>query len=353
MAVYTTINDGTAYYQGLSYAGDGSTAAKTYTGNSNMQPDLCVGRRSSASGDSWYWVDSNRGSTRRLMSDNTNSEDGYGINSFNTDGFTVNANGNQNANGYTYINFGWKANGGTTSSNSSGSITSTVQANTTSGFSIVTYTGNTTSGATIGHGLGVAPKVVITKTRAISDNWLIYHEAIGATKYLTFTTSTPGTSSGAWNNTAPSSTVVTLGSFDNGNDNDTMVAYCFAEKQGYSKFNSYSGNGNADGPFIYTGFKPAWFMIKRTDNAGNWTVFNNKSSSSNGSNLMDYSLDVNANNAQETGGTGSVNDVDFLSNGIKIRSTNGDINADGNSVLYMAFAQNPFTTSDGVPTTAR
>ena len=360
MGVYTTINDGTVYYQGLSYAGNGGTAAQTYTGNSNMQPDLCVGRKTSASGDSWYWVDSTRGASRRLMSDNSLPEDGYGIGSFNADGFTVTSSGNQNSSGQTYINFGWKANGGTTATNNVGSIQSTVQVNSTSKFSVVRWTGNGNSSTNIGHGLGVAPKMVIVKNTSENRDWGVWAKPIWDTNnagrmYLNLTDQVQTSSGSPWfQNLNTTASQFYVGDSINTNGNgDVMIAYCFAEVQGYSKIASYSGNGNVDGPFIYTGFKPAWFIIKRMDNAGNWTVFNNKSSSSNGSNEINYSNDANANNAQETGGGGSVNDVDFLSNGIKIRSTNGDINASGNSVLYMAFAQNPFVTSDGVPTTAR
>ena len=351
MGVYTTINDGTAHCQSITYSGNGvNPTTKTYGGNSNMQPDLCVGRKLSSAGDSWYWVDSTRGATRRIMSDNTNAEDGYGLNAFATDGFTCSGLNNQNQSGQTYINYGWKANGGTTSSNSDGSITSTVQANTTAGFSIVKWTG-TTSNGTVGHGLGKAPDCIFFKNYAASENWTTYHSVLGngGGLYLNLTNSF-NTASSWYQDTSPTSSVFSVGTNTKTNGG-TMVAYCFADTQGYSKFGKYTGNGSTNGPFIYTGFKPAWFMIKRTDNAGYWTLWDNKRSSSGGGNELDYYIEVNANNEQSTGN--SVNDVDFLANGVKIREDNGDLNADGNSVVYLAFAENPFVSSAGVPTTAR
>ena len=250
MAVYTTINDGTAYYQGLSYAGDGGTTAKTYTGNSNMQPDLCVGRKTSASGDSWYWVDSTRGASRSLMSDNSNQEDGYGIGSFNADGFTVVSSGNQNTNGQTYIKFGWKANGGTTASNSNGTITSTVQANTTAGFSIISYTGNGTNGATIGHGLSQTPQIFFPKCLSTDTNWEMYYFPTGGTKqygYLNLTNAFA-----TWSYTAPTSTTIGLsGSGDSNGNGRTMIGYAFHSVQGYSRIATYSGNGNVDLSLIH------------------------------------------------------------------------------------------------------
>lgn len=354
MGVYTTINDGTAHCQSLSYSGNGvNPTTKTYEGNSSMQPDLCVGRKLSSAGDSWYWVDSTRGVGNRIMSDNSNGQDGFGLNAFNTDGFTCSGLNNQNQNGQTYINYGWKANGGTTSSNGSGSITSTVQANTTAGFSIVSYSGNGVNGATVGHGLTAIPSAIIFKRTDGVRDWMVYHQAMGPTK-ATFLnlTAAADTDAGYFSNTAPTNGIFYLGTNTKGNaDGTAYIAYCFSEKQGYSKFGSYTGNGSVDGPFVYTGFKPAWFMTKRIDNASYWTLWDNKRSSSGGGNELDYYLEVNANNEQSTGN--SVNDVDFLANGVKIREDNGDINADGSPISFMAFAENPFVSSAGVPTTAR
>tara|TARA_S200002703_G_C3756528_1_gene232773 strand:- start:24 stop:1079 length:1056 start_codon:yes stop_codon:yes gene_type:complete len=351
MGVYTTINDGTAHCQSITYSGNGvNPTTKTYGGNSNMQPDLCVGRKLSSAGDSWYWVDSTRGATRRIMSDNTNAEDGFGLNAFATDGFTCSGLNNQNQSGQTYINYGWKANGGTTSTNSSGTITSTVQANTTAGFSIISYTGNGTDGATIGHGLNATPEIFFPKCTSTSTNWEMYYFPPGGTRQYSYLNLT--NQFNTWSHNAPSSTIISLsGSGDSNGNGRTNIGYAFHSVQGFSKIGTYTGNGSVDGPFVYTGFKPAWFMTKRVDAASYWTLWDNKRSSSGGGNELDYYLELNANNEQSTGN--SVNDVDFLANGVKIREDNGDINADGSPILFMAFAENPFVSSAGVPTTAR
>jgi hypothetical protein len=348
---YTTITDPSAYFQTALWTGDGSTPTITNDGNSDLQPDWLWGKNRTGTADNHYLIDSTRGTNKYVFSNSNSAEiTNAAISSFNSDGFTLTSDVGLNRSGSTYVGWQWKANGGTTASNTDGSITSTVQANTTAGFSIVTYTGNNTGGATIGHGLGVAPKVVFTKTRAIADNWLVYHEGIGATKYLTLnTTSASATSTGAWNDTAPSSTVVTLGSFDNSNDNDNMVAYCFAEIQGYSEFSSYTGNGNADGPFVYTGFKPTWVMIKNTIAGEDWLIWDVKRDTANApGNPMTGRLKANDTIAEVNG-----NDIDFLSNGFKIRTDSGYGNGSGNTIIYMAFAENPFVATNGLPTTAR
>nr|BAR38179.1 hypothetical protein [uncultured Mediterranean phage uvMED] len=233
------------------------------------------------------------------------------------------------------------------SSNFSGSIQSTVSANTTAGFSIVSYTGTASAGATVGHGLGVKPDMIITKARAISDNWGVYHKSLGATKGLYLnTTNAEITSSAYYNNTEPTSTLVTLGDNEATNDNDTMIMYAFAEKQGYSKFGSYTGNGNADGTFVYTGFKPAFVICKNSSSAENWQILDNKRLGYNGGN---QNLGANLTYAEPT----SNNNLDLLSNGFKLRDTNAEVNESGSTIIYMCFASNPFVTSTGVPTNAR
>jgi hypothetical protein len=345
---YTTITDPSAYFQTALWTGDGSTPTITNDGNSDLQPDWLWGKNRTGTADNHYLIDSTRGTNKYVFSNSNSAEiTNAAISSFNSDGFTLTSDVGLNRSGSTYVGWQWKANGGTTASNTDGSITSTVQANTTAGFSIVTYTGNNTGGATIGHGLGVAPKVVFTKTRAIADNWLVYHEGIGATKYLTLnTTSASATSTGAWNDTAPSSTVVTLGSFDNSNDNDNMVAYCFAEKQGYSKFGSYEGNNNADGTFVYLGFKPSFMLIKNIDGTNNWMMLDNKRDTDN---PVLNALVANG-SGNEFADSGDL--CDFLSNGVKMRVAGQGTN-NAATFIYMAFAEHPFVSSEGVPTTAR
>ena len=350
---YTTIDDPSAYFHTQLYTGSSSGQSITNDANAgDFKPDwVWIKRRdgdpNSVGNGHNSLYDSTRGVQKEIYSDLNSAEatNSGGLTAFGTDGFTVGTEARVNSNGLSFVSWQWVVNGGTTASNTDGSITSTVQANTTAGFSIVTYTGTATGGATIGHGLGVAPKAVFTKTRAISDNWLVYHAGIGATKYLTLNTnSSESTSSGAWNDTAPSSTVVTLGSFDNSNDNDSMVAYCFAEKQGYSKIGSYTGNGNADGPFVYTGFKPAWVMWKTTG-TNNWNLLDNKRSPNN---VVDKNFYPDASNVEMTS-----TKADFLSNGFKIRTSDNQSNTSGTTYIYMAFAEHPFVSSEGVPTTAR
>jgi len=250
-----------------------------------------------------------------------------------------------------HTGMGGQANTPTTNSFSSfnGTIQSNISPNTTSGFSIVSYTGNGTAGATIGHGLGVTPKMIIVKKRSGVSTWNVYHEAIGNTKGLYLnTTDATTTYTGFWNDTSPTSSVFTVGA-DNTTNSATYIAYCFAEKKGYSKFGSYTGNGNANGTFIYTGFKPAFVLTKSTSNAVNWQIQDNKTAPTN---LMTNKLFANTSAAQDTG---SENTVDFLSNGFKPRGTGSseNINGNGYSYIYMAFAENPFTSSAGTPVTAR
>jgi len=236
------------------------------------------------------------------------------------------------------------------SSNFSGSIQSTVSANTTAGFSIVSYTG-TGSASTIGHGLGATPQFYIVKNRSNSRNWQSYHEPLGNQAYLRLNT-TGGASTGAaiWNNTSPTSSVFSIGtsSFDAVNaSGDNYIAYCFAEKKGYSKFGSYVGNGSADGTFVYTGFKPAWIMYKRTDSGADdsWVIADNKRDIDNP--VQKYLF------ADQSNAEGSVDFVDFTAQGFKYRLTGNTTNGNGMNYIYIAFAESPFVTSTGIPTTAR
>ena len=288
-------------------------------------------------------ADSVRGVSAFLASnttaaEGTNSE----LTSFNTNGFTLGATGSmaRNVSGQNYVAWQWQAGQGTNTTNTSGSITSTVSVNTTAGFSIVTYTGNGTNGATIGHGLGVAPRWVIVKRRNSSgDDWLHYHISLGATQSIAFDTGAAITSSTRWNNTTPSSTVITLGTSTGVNaSGGTYVAYCWAEIAGFSRFGSYTGNGSADGPFIFTGFRPKFIMRKQTTNngdVGGWIMFD---TSRDTFNVATRRLLANSSNAEATPG----NNIDILSNGWKERNSDGYSNASGQTYIYMAFAENPF-----------
>ena len=234
------------------------------------------------------------------------------------------------------------------SSNFSGSIQSTVSAGSTQGFSVVTYTGNGTSGATVGHGLSNALGTLIVKSRSEARNWAVFHQSNGGTKNLSLdTTDAVEVNAGRWNNTAPTSSVFTLGNSTPVNNNGiTYVAYCLAEKKGYSKFGSYTGNGNVDGTFIYTGFKPAWVMIKPTSYANSWLLLDNKRP---GFNVTNQRLEADGTGAEYS----SLDYADFLSNGFKIRTSNAHPNNSGGTLIYMAFAESPFVNSNGVPTNAR
>ena len=359
---YTTIDDPSAHFQTTTYTGSGSSGnAITNSGNSDLKPDwLWIKSRSDTEQHTVY--DSSRGSTKRLMPDATNAEfvnSTQGIQSFNTDGFTLGENDQNNKSSQNCVAWQWKANGGTTSSNSNGSITSTVQANTTAGFSIVTYTGNATAGATIGHGLGVKPAVIIVKQRTDSAEWLFNSHAFANNKAMYLNTTDALATDSFLNSTDPTTTVFTINGSNGANgSSDNLVAYCFAEVKGYSKFGSYTANGNVDGPFVYTGFKPAWVMFKQTNSSdtAHWFIYDSTRSPTNV--IGDVGLAANLTNVEGLGSTWNPNTsdsvVDFVSNGFKIRTTaTAGFNISGNTMIYMAFAEHPFVSSKGVPVTAR
>jgi hypothetical protein len=326
---------------------DGSTAmdVSLYTGNSstktisdlNLSPDL-VWIKTRSAAVSHALQDIVRGTNKVLYSNSTGTEDTYtaALTSFNSDGFTLGAQSLVNNNTSTYVAWCWDA-GSSTVSNDAGSITSQVRANASAGFSIVTYTGNSTVGATVGHGLGVAPQLIIVKARnnVSGGYWQVYHQAIGNTKYLELnTTIAANTSSNRWNNTTPSSSVFTLGSDSDLNGSLNYVAYCFAPVEGYSAFGSYTGNGSTDGPFVYTGFRPRWIMLKNADAVWNWQL---RDTSRDPINPAQQRLYPNTNDSETT------NDpVDILSNGFKLRVSGGDYNASTQKYVYAAFAENPF-----------
>jgi len=344
---YTTIDKPADYFNTKLYSGN-STDDTAITGV-GFQPDwLWIKERTNTSGHQLQ--DVIRGATKQLFSNDSQAEatNTTKVKSFDSDGFTLGTSGSVNVSGDTYVAWNWLASN-TTASNSDGSITSTVSANTTAGFSIVSYTGNGTAGATIGHGLGVAPSMIIAKRRSGVENWAVYHQSRGASKYINLDTTTAEQSSTSrWNGTEPTSSVFSVNTHGSVNGNgDTYIAYCFAEKKGYSKFGSYTGNGNADGTFIYTGFKPAWVLIKQSSASGEeWQLLDNKRNTFNPTNTA---LFPSGSVAENSGNDRS----DFLSNGFKCRSTSAGVNSSGATYIYMAFAENPFVTSTGIPSCAR
>ena len=349
MAVYTTIDDPSEYFQTATWAGTGATQSITNDGNSDLQPD-------------WVWtkprgiafnhslMDSSRGvgsSGKVIVANSANAE--FTINdyvtSLNSDGFSVGAgDAGFNASNDTYVSWQWKANGGTTSTNTNGTVNSTVQANTTAGFSIVQWASD---GApdTIGHGLSQAPDWIFMKSTVSGLHWFGYSRELGPGKQHLLALDYIQSNTSVLNNTDPSSTVF----YTNHSDVSSggMIAYCFHSVQGYSKFGSYTGNGSTNGPFIYTGFKPAMVLLRRSNTSSNWVIMDSKR---NTFNEMETRLFPNLNNAETTDSTYG---MDFLSNGFKLRDTVSQSNGSGSTYIYMAFAEQPFVTSTGAPATAR
>jgi len=339
----------TDYFNTKLYSGDG-TSSNAITGV-GFKPDWLWIKNRTDSGISHVITDSVTFSDRRKSNSNSADETNNRVGSYDSDGFTLNSSSSQvNASSKNYVAWSWRASNTTAVSNTDGSITSSVSASTTAGFSIVSYTGNGTSGATVGHGLGVTPSVVWVKNRSNVDPWTCFYSTLGNGKYIeldaTSPAQTPGVA-GRWNNTDPNSTVITFGNDDDVNGNtENYVAYFFAEKKGYSKFGSYTGNGNADGTFIYTGFKPSFVLVKQTNASGeDWFICDNKREGYNGENNR---LLPNANSSESTDSP-----IDILSNGFKARQSGAAVNGSGSNYIYMTFAESPFVTSTGIPTTAR
>jgi len=325
----TTANE---YFDATTYTGTGST--QNITNSGSMQPDF-VWIKNRSSTNSHQLTDSVRGVNLALASDLTIAEFTGNINAFNANGFQLTGATNAvNASGQTYVGWQWRASNATAVTNTNGSITSTVSANTSAGFSIVTYTGNGSTG-TVGHGLGVAPNMIIIKNRSSAVNWIVYHSSLGNTKELVLNSTAAVDTNSDWNNTSPTSTVFSLGVSGSGNGSgNNLVAYCFAQIAGYSAFGSYTGNGSSDGPFIYTGFRPRFVMCKRTNTTGDWVI---NDTSRNPSNVMNLWLYPNVSDAETT-----FTFCDFVSNGFKIRAGPTALNNNGDSYIYMAFAESPF-----------
>jgi hypothetical protein len=329
------------YFNTVTYTGTGSARSITGVG---FQPD-------------WVWIkdrstnyahqltDSVRGATKTLFSNLTNVEntDAQKLTSFDTDGFSYGTNVGGNTSSNSYVAWNWLA-GGTGVSNTDGSITSTVSANTEAGFSVVTYTG-TGANATVGHGLDSAPDMYIVRNRNDVSNWITYHKDSKSSGFdaedcfVSLNEPNGVTDSTVWNNTAPTSSVFSLGTSNQINgSSDDMIAYCFHGVEGFSKFGSYEGNGAADGTFVYTGFRPAWLMVKGIDASQNWHMVDNTRDTDN---VVEKYLIANLSQAEATADI-----VDFLSNGFKLRNSAGSINTSGQTYIYMAFAEQPFKYSN-------
>jgi hypothetical protein len=327
------------FFNPVLYTGNGfpTSGTQSVTGV-GFQPDWVWIKNRSNEG-SHTLTDVVRGINSQLLTNTTGAQQANtdNITALNSDGFSLGSNTtgntNVNVNTQTYVAWNWKANGAGVT-NTAGSITSTVSANTTSGFSVVTYTG-TGANATVGHGLGAAPSMIILKMRSAVQNWVAYHQSLGNTKALFLDlTDAAATSSLYWNNTSPSSSVITLGSGNGTNANgSTYVAYCFAEVPGYSKFGSYTGNGSTDGPFVFCGFRPRYIMVKGSTNSSNWTVIDTARDSYN---TCTSGLYPNLSAAQSDPGA-----FDILSNGFKIRHVFSDSNGNGNTYIFAAFAESP------------
>jgi len=336
-----TIPNGAVYFAATTYTGTGATQVVTNTVNGTaMQPDWVWQKSRSAARDHRL-MDTNRGINNVLCSDLSQVEySGSILSSVNSNGFTLNTADQGNNNGETYVAWQWKANAGTNVSNTSGSITSTVSASTTAGFSIVTYTG-TGANATVGHGLGVAPSFIIARARNTDVNWYCYSSTFAAGNIILLNTTQAAQSvPTAFNSGTATSTTFPVGADSTTNGNGKLqVAYCFAPIAGYSAFGSYTGNGSTDGPFVYLGFRPRFWLVKRTDSSNNWML---EDTSRDPSNVASLRLCPDANYTEA--GT-SANYLDFVSNGMKIRTSDTPWNASGGTYIYMAFAENPFKYS--------
>ena len=377
MGKYTNIDDPSAHFQTLRWTGNSSSPRDlTFDGNSDMQPDFCVMFRETGqqprliTDSSRSWGSANN----EITWDGTGQEgntSGVNTGAYGWMGPSISngmrtqagysSNGYSNTSGRNYYAATWKANNATTSSNTDGNTTTTIQVNQDAGFSIVLYTGTGSGSQTMGHGLGVTPNIIMTKSRSNALKWS-FNSNVGSMVYGTnrMINNTYGIAVSDTNEvTSANSTTFTGGGSTAVNGNGaTYVAYCFAEKQGYSKFGSYIGNGNANGTFVYTGFKPRVIVTKKvTGSVGSWIWHDSRLGQSTGSGTS-TGTDINpatANQVMESNSNlmDDYGDIDFLSNGFKIRDTNNNVNTSGSEYLYMAFAENPFVTSTGIMGTAR
>ena len=343
---FTTINKSTDYFNTLTYTGDDGTN-RSITGV-GFQPDFIWFKDRSNAFNHYLFDIIRDGQTYYISSNNNAAEatDTTSLKSMDSDGFTVGASAGVNGNNNNYVAWNWKANG-TGAANTAGSINSTVSVNTTAGFSVLKYTG-TGSAATVGHGLGVKPDMIFSKPYSSTGDWNIYHDSFSSQQRIKLnSTGAVSTNSGIFSS-LPTSTLVNIGTSGDINANGTShLFYCFNSVQGYSKFGSYTGNGNADGSFISTGFSPAFVMIKQTTGTGKWVMKDNRRTGINVNQSTIYASE------SEAEGTPGYELIDLLSNGFKQRGTGSYVNGSGQSYIYMAFAEAPLVGSNNVPANAR
>ena len=355
---YTTINKSSSFMNTKLWEGDGN-ASRAITGV-GFQPDFVwIKNRDTARWNSLF--DVIRGTTKSIYSNENNVETTHSTSllSFDSDGITIGSDLNVNYSGDSIVGWNWKANGAG-SANTDGSLASTVSANTTSGFSIVKYTGNATN-STVGHGLGVVPKMIIIKDLDQADNWNCYNASLGNDSHIHLNLDNGASGSSTyWQDTNPTSSVFSI---ESGNDvnysGHDFIAYVFADVAGYSKMGSYTGNGqNGDGTFIYTGFKPSYVLIKQSNTTGNWALSDNQRLTNSGSqdggkgNYVPHMLAANSATGESGFGGGASNQIDYLSNGFKMRDNGAYGNTDGGTYIYMAFGQTLVGTNN-IPATAK
>ena len=334
MAAYTTIDNPELYFQADLYTGNGSNGnAKTFDGDEDMQPNV-VWIKSRSAAENQHIFDSIRGANKRLLTNTTGTEfdDSSNLQSFDSNGFTLGTADGINKNNATFVAWCWKESA-------------------TAGFDILTFEGNSTDDTDISHNLSAVPHWIICRNIDSAKDWCVYHHkntSAPETDLLVLnTTAATSDSNDKWSDEAPTSSVFTVGDSSQLNaSGNTSIAYLWSEKQGFSKFGSYIGNGNNDGPFVYTGFRPAWVMCKGTASNREWVMHDNKRDAEN---VVDGTLYANTTDAE---GTGTAR-MDFLSNGFKLREDGNNWNASGETYVYMAFAEAPFVNSNGVPGNAR
>jgi hypothetical protein len=338
----STIKKGNTVMDVNIWAGTGATA--NITTPASFKPDF-VWIKNRSSGSAYHNIyDTTRGAGIVLVSNTTDADQTLAnrLTAFTSTGYTLGSHADVNASGSNYVGWEWKANGGSTSSNTNGSITSTVQANTTAGFSVATFTPPGSGSFTFGHGLGVAPKMVICKNRSSADNWLSWQGSLGGTQYILLNLTNAAATNSAIYTASPTSTLINCGSYFSSNAGN-YICYSWAEIAGFSKFGSYTGNGSADGVFVYTGFRPKYLMVKSSSAVGNWPIVD---TSRNTYNVTNLSIEANNPDAEQTGTASTMPTMDLLSNGFKLRTTSAGGNGNGVTYIYMAFAENPFKNAN-------